>query len=106
VGALVRDRERADLLDLVIEELQAQCRVRRGREDVDDAAAHRELAAARDHVDARVGEPGQRLRQVRQVHAVTRAQHDRLEVAQALDERLQRSAHGSDDDAQRLPVRL
>ena len=27
-----------------------------GREDVEDAAAHRELAAARDHVDARVGE--------------------------------------------------
>ena len=54
--ALVGDRERADLLDLVAEELDAHRVLGGRREDVEDAAAHRELAAAGDHVDAGVGE--------------------------------------------------
>ena len=53
---LVGDRERTQLLDLVAEELDAHGVVGRGREHVEDAAAHRELAAAGDHVDARICE--------------------------------------------------
>ena len=54
--ALVGDRERAQLLELVAEELGAHRMLGIRREDVEDAAAHRELAAAGDHVDPRVGE--------------------------------------------------
>lgn len=54
--ALVCDRERAQFLDLVAEELDAHGVVGRGREHVEDAAAHRELAAAGDHVDSRIRE--------------------------------------------------
>ena len=58
--ALVGDREVADLLDLVAPELHPQRVLLGGREDVDDAAADRELAALLDQVDPgvrRVGEP-------------------------------------------------
>ena len=66
-GALVGDREGADLVDLVAEELDAEGVVGDRREDVEDAAAQRELAAARDHVDAVVGEfdePGRDLGEI------------------------------------------
>ncbi len=53
--SLVGDRERPELLDLVAEELDAHGVVGRGREHVEDAAAHRELAAA-----ARPCRPGRR----------------------------------------------
>ena len=59
-GALVGDREGADLLDVVAPELHAQRVLLGRREDVDDAAADGELAALLDQVDAgvrRVGEP-------------------------------------------------
>jgi hypothetical protein len=59
-GALVGDGERAQLADLVAPELDAHRVVGRGREDVDDAAAHRELAARGDHLDPRVGQLDQR----------------------------------------------
>ena len=54
-GALVGDLEPADLLDRVAPELQAQRVLLGGREDVEDAAAHGELAAALDEVGAGVG---------------------------------------------------
>ena len=44
-----------DLLDLVAEELDADGVVGGGREHVEDAAAHLELATTGDHVDPRVG---------------------------------------------------
>ena len=59
-GALVGDREAADLLDVVAPELHAQRVLLGRREDVDDAAADRELAALLDQVDPgvrRVGQP-------------------------------------------------
>ena len=58
-GALVGDREGADLLDVVAPELHAQRVLLGRREDVDDAAADGELAALLDQVD-----PG--VRRVRQ----------------------------------------
>ena len=53
-GALVGDREGADLLDVVAPELHPQRVLLGGREDVDDAAADGELAALLDQVDAGV----------------------------------------------------
>ncbi len=44
-------REGADLLDLVAEELDPERLAARGREDVDEPAAHRELAALLDAFD-------------------------------------------------------
>ena len=54
-GALVGDLEPADLLDRVAPELQPQRVLLGGREDVEDAAAHGELAAPLDEVGAGVG---------------------------------------------------
>ncbi len=45
--------------DLVAEELEPDRQVGRGREHVEDAAAHRVLAGGAHHVDARVAEPVQ-----------------------------------------------
>ena len=53
-GALRERREDADTLDLVTEELHPERLATRGREDVDDPAAHRELAALLRAVDALV----------------------------------------------------
>ena len=57
-GALREGREGAHLLDLVAEELDPQRLAAGGREDVDDAAAHGELAAVVDTLHALV--PGER----------------------------------------------
>ena len=52
--ALRERREGADALDLVAEELDPQRLAAGGREDVDEAAAHRELPALLDPLDALV----------------------------------------------------
>ncbi len=69
-------------------------------EDVEDAAAHGELAAAGDHVDAGVGEvdePGAEPGEV--VPALPDAvELDRGQLGQVVRERLQRCAHRRDDD--------
>ena len=57
--ALVGHGEATDLLDGVAPELHPQRMLLGGRKDVDDAAAHRELAAPLDQVDAHVGGRGQ-----------------------------------------------
>ena len=54
--ALVGDREHPHLGDLVAPELDAHRVLGGRREDVEDAAAHRELAALADHVHAGVGQ--------------------------------------------------
>ena len=50
----MNDREARDALDLVAEQLDADGLAARGREDVEDVAAHGELAAIADALDARV----------------------------------------------------
>ena len=55
-GALVGDGEHPYLGDFVAPELDANGVLGRRREDVEDAAAHRELAALADHVDPVVGQ--------------------------------------------------
>ena len=61
--ALVGRVEGAQRVDLVAERLDPDRQLRRRREDVDDAAAARELAAARDLEDRRVAELEQRGQQ-------------------------------------------
>ena len=59
--ALRERREGAHLLDLVAEELDAERLAAGGREDVDDAAAHGELAALLDALDPLVAGERERL---------------------------------------------
>ena len=77
--ALVGHREGPQLLDLVAEEVDAHRVVGDGREDVEDAAAHGELAAPGHHVDARVGEVDELAGEGGEVvAAAARVEHDRL----------------------------
>jgi hypothetical protein len=86
-------REGSQLLDLVAEELDAHGVLGHGREDIQDAPAHRELAAPRHHVDTRVGQLDQAGRHVHEVVAATAAlEHHRLDVGQPSDQGLQRRA--------------
>jgi hypothetical protein len=60
VGRALRlDLEGPDRLELVAEEFEPHRAVGRGREQVEDAAAHREVAGRADHVDPLVAEPGE-----------------------------------------------
>ena len=59
---LVGDGEHPHLGDLVAPELDAHRVLGGGREDVEDAAADRELASLADHVDAGVGQLDQPVR--------------------------------------------
>ena len=98
-GALVGDRERADLLDVVAPELHPQRVLLGRREDVDDAAADGELAAPLDQVDPGVRRVGQPAYDVVEVGRVPDRELDRLEVAEPLHLRLQHRAHRRDDHA-------
>ncbi len=100
-GALVGDRERPDLVDVVAPELHAQRVLLGRREDVDDAAAHGELATPLDQVDTGVRRVGQSADDVLERSGVARGELHRLEVAEALDLRLQHRAHRGHDDPQR-----
>ena len=102
---LVGDREVPDLLDVVAEEVDPQRVLLGRREDVDDAAADRELTAPLDQVDPavrRAGEPGDH---VLQLHGVADVQLDRAQVGQTGDLRLQHGPDRRDQDLDR-PGRL
>ena len=99
--ALVGDRERPDLLDVVAPELHAQRVLLGRREDVDEAAAHGELAALLDEVDPGVRRGRQRTHRLVEVGGLTHGQLDGLEVGETLDLRLEHGAHRRDDDLQR-----
>ena len=71
-AALVGDLEPADLLDRVAPELDPDRVLLGRREDVEDAAAHGELAAPLDQVGAGVGRRGERLDDVLQRALVAR----------------------------------
>ena len=75
--ALVGDREGPDLLDLVAPELDPERVLLGRREDVDDAAAHGELAAPLDQVDPGVRRLGEPAHDVVERHRVADAQLDR-----------------------------
>ena len=98
--ALVGDLEPADLLDGVAPELQAQRVLLGGREDVEDAAAHGELAAALDEVGAGVGGRRQGLDDLLERHVVAGLERDRLQVTEPLGDGLEHRAHRRDDHRQ------
>ena len=93
--------KRADLLDVVAPELHPQRVLLGRREDVDDAAADRELAAPLDQVDPGVRRGREPAYDVLERRRVARRQLDRLEVAQPLDLGLEHRADRRDDDLQR-----
>ena len=97
-GALVGDLEVGDLVDLVTEEVDAHRVLGGRREDVDDAAAHRELAAPLDQVDPLVGGGDQVGGQLVERVLGTLAQFDRAQVRQVGDLGLQHRTHRGDDD--------
>ena len=97
-GALVGDREGADLVHLVAEELHPQRVLLGGREDVEDAAADGELAALLDQVHAGVRRVGERRDDVVELDLLAGDELDRHQVGEALDLRLQHRAHRGDDD--------
>ncbi len=99
-GPLVGDGERAQLGDLVTPELDSHRVVRGRREDVEDAAAHRELAALADHVGTGVGQLDEPLDQLVEVVLRADTQGDGLDVAQTGGHRLHQRAHGRDDHPQ------
>ncbi len=86
VGALVGGVELAYRVNLVAEELDAHRVRRRRREDVDEAAAHRELAAVHDQVDARIGVAHELLCCGVERHLPAACENKRCDVADAGDD--------------------
>ena len=88
--ALVGDLEVADLLDLVAPELDPQRVLLGRREDVEDAAAHREVAALLDQVGAGVARRDEVGHDVGQLPSgVADLQGHRRQLAETGDLRLQ-----------------
>src|SRR6218665_2912570 len=54
--ALIGNRKRTQVINLITEEFHPHRVLCRGREDIEDAAAHRKLATSGDHIDASVCE--------------------------------------------------
>ena len=96
--ALVGDLEPAHLLDGVAPELDADRVLLGRREDVDDAAAHGELAALLHQLHPGVREVDQPAHDVVGVDLLALHERDRLEVAEPAHLRLQQRPDGCDDD--------
>ena len=105
-AALVGDLEPADLLDRVTPELDPQGVLLGGREDVEYASAHGELAAPLDQVSTHIGGSGERLDNVLERHLVADPEGDRHQVAQPLDQRLQQGTNRSHHNSQRTVCRV
>ena len=105
--ALVGHLEVADLLDLVTPELHAQRVFLGGREDVQDAAAHGEVAALLDELGAGVTGSDEVGDDVGQFQArIARVQFDRHQLAQPRHLRLQQRARRRHDHRQRSGGRV
>ncbi len=104
--ALIGGLEDADLLDLVAEEFDPQRVIFGRREDVEDAAAHRDLAAPLDQIDPGVAGTDQPRDDVIELGDITDLQRDRLEVAKARDLRLHQRPHRRDNDGELAVVRV
>ncbi len=97
-AALVGHPEEPDLLDGVAEELDPQRVLLGGREDVEDAAAHGQLAALLHQIAARVPDLHEPAHQIVEVGGLAFAHPDRLELAEPADHRLEQAAHRGGDD--------
>src|SRR4051794_33334952 len=96
--ALREGREGSHRLDLVAEELDPEGLAARGREDVDDAAAHRELAAVVHPLDPLVAGKRERLRQAVDAWLETGPQLDRLRARLCGRQPLGERPRGSADE--------
>ena len=97
--ALRERRERANRLDLVAEELDAQRLPAGRREDVDDAAAHGELPAVVDALDALVAGDRERFREPLDADLASRAELERLRPRARRRQRLGQGAGRRADEA-------
>ena len=96
--ALGERRERADRLDLVAEELDAERLAAGRREDVDEAAAHGELAALLDAVDPLVAGERELLGERVEPGRVAGRERDRLGPSLGRRHRLgERRGRGADE---------
>ena len=100
-GALVSHREGANLGHLVAEEVDTHGLFGGGREDVDNAATHRELAASLHQVDTVVGGVHQRCQQVGEVAFLAGLDGDGPHRCQVLDLRLEQGPHRSHHHSRR-----
>ena len=80
VRSLRLDLEAPQALDLVAEEVEPQGLLVAGREEVEDAAAHREIADLADQVDAPVAQRGQAESELLEVDLVAASEPDRREA--------------------------
>ena len=106
VGALVGRVEFSDGVDLVTEELDAHRMWRGWGKDVDDAAAHRELATVHHQIDARVGVLNQSARHVVERQLLALREDERIDVAEPLDNGLDQRTHRHDKYADRSEHRI
>ena len=96
--ALALRVEGAQALELVAEQIEPQRRFRAGREQVEDAAAHREVADLGDQVDAPVAERRQPYRELAGVESVAARELDPRQPprrGQAAEERPRRGDEGA-----------
>ena len=100
-GSLVGDGERAQRCDAVAVELDADGMLRGGREHVDNAAAHGDLAALLDQVDPGVCEVDQPVHGLAQVGGLPRLQPHGRDLPEIRGHRLDEGTHGGDDDGGR-----
>jgi hypothetical protein len=101
-GALVGDGEPAHVVDLVAEEVDAHGVRLGGREDVEDPAAHRELAALLDHVHAHVGGVDELALEVLEGVLLPHPGADRAQISQSRGDGLQEGAHGHEQHVHRV----
>ena len=100
-AALVGDLEGPDLLDRVAPELDPERMLLSRREDIQDAAADGDIAALFHQVGPRVADVDQPDHDLVQVGLLAGPQHDRLQLAEPADDRLQQAADRGGDDRQR-----
>jgi len=106
VQCALRERgERANRLDLVAEELDAQRLADGRREDVDDAAAHGELAAIVDALGALVAGEGKRFREPLHAEVVPRTELERFRPGARRRQRLGERVRPRRSRARRGPRR-
>ena len=96
--ALRERRERPDLLELVPEELDAERLASGAREDVDEAAAHGDLAALLDPLDALVAGERERLDELVEPGAARLREHDDVGPIRLRRNPLRERARGDADE--------
>ena len=101
---MIRNGEVADLIDFVAPELDPQRVFLGRREHVDQATAHRELAALLHHVNARIAGIDELAHGVVEIRGLLGLQCNRFQICQTDDEWLQNRADRCNHDADGMAV--